>query len=112
MRAVESSGEIEIFCFQAGASGRGSVPAFDAFKVGDRLALTFVPDGSPTPPYSLKIHSPTGALVLDTLVRDVPTGAPQSPPPIEWNVSVSGLYKVKVQALKGPQKGEATIRVG
>jgi hypothetical protein len=108
---IQSSGDIEIFCHPSGASSRGSVPFFDKITVGDRLSLLFVPDGTAVPPYSLKIRSPTGALVLDTLVRDAPTGAPQSPAPIEFIVSARGVYKVEVSALKGRQRGEATIRV-
>ena len=109
---VQSTGDIEIFCHPAGASGRGSVPFFDTISVGDRLALLFVPDGAATPPYSLKIRSPSGTLVLDTLVREAPTGAPQSPPPIEFIVDAKGLYKIEVSALRGKQRGEATLRVG
>ena len=69
------------------------MPFFGGISVGDRLALLFVPDGADTPPYSLKIRSPSGALVLDTLVRAAPTGAPQSPPPIEFIVDAKGRGK-------------------
>lgn len=108
---IQSTGDIEIFCHPAGASGRGSVPFFDAITVGDRLALLFVPDGSPEPPYTLKIFSPTGANILDTLVRDLPTGAPQSPAPIEFSVSARGVYRVEIKSRSGRQNGQATIRV-
>ena len=60
---IQSSGDIEIFCHPAGSGTRGSVPFFDKIEVGDRLSLLFVPDGSGTPPYSLKIRSTTGAMV-------------------------------------------------
>jgi hypothetical protein len=111
MMTVQSSGDIEIFCHPAGATSRGSVPFFDKITVGDKLSLIFVPEGSSTPPYSLKIFSPSGATVLDKLVRDPPTGGPQSPPPLEFIVSARGVYRVEVRALKGTQRGEATIRV-
>lgn len=108
---IQSSGDIEIFCHPIGVAGRGSVPFFDKITVGDRIALLFVPDGNVTPPYSLKIFSPTGATVMDTLVREVPTGGPQSPPPIEFIVSARGKYKVEIRSLKGSQRGEATFSV-
>lgn len=109
---IQSSGDIEIFCHPVGASSRGSVPFFDKFSVGDRLALLFVPDGTAVPPYKLKVQSPTGSVMIDTLVRDPPTGAPQSPPPIEFIVSAKGVYRVEVRSLQGRQQGEARITVG
>ena len=108
---IQTSGDIEIYLHPAGAAGRGSVPFFDKITVGDRIALLFVPDGSETPPYSLKIFSPTGATVMDTLVRAVPTGGPQSPPPLEFIVSARGKYKVEIRSLKATQRGEATFDV-
>lgn len=109
---IQSSGDIEIFCYPAGSSGRGSVPFFEKIAVGDRLALLFVPEGTAIPPYSLKVRSPTGATVIDNVVRDAPTGAPQSPPPIEFIVSAKGVYQVEVRAIRGNQRGEARITVG
>jgi hypothetical protein len=108
---IQSSGDIEIFCHPAGYSGRGSVPFFDKIEAGDRLSLLFVPEGTTLPPYKLKIYSPSGAVVLDSLVRDPPTGAPYSPPPIEFVVSARGVYRIEIRALNGKQRGDATIRV-
>ena len=88
--AIQSSGDIEIFCYPADSGTRGSVPFFDKITVGDRLQLLFVPEEGAAPPYSLKIYSPTGATVLDSLVRAAPTGAPQSPPPLEFIVCAAG----------------------
>lgn len=112
MATIQSSGDIEIFCHPSSYSGRGSVPFFDRISVGDRLLITFVPEGTSAPPYALKVFSPSGSKILETLVRDPPTGAPQSPPPIEFMVSVLGTYRIEVRAVNGRQQGEATIRVG
>ncbi|MDC3957504.1 hypothetical protein [Polyangium jinanense] len=109
---IESSGEIEIYCHPARSSGRGTVPFFDEIRPGDRLSLVFVPSETSVPPYSLKVFSPSGANILDTLVRDPPTGAPQSPPPIEFVVSAPGVYRIEIRTLTGRQRGDAKIRVG
>lgn len=108
---IESSGDIEIYCHPTNATSRGSVPHFERITPGTRLALLFIP-GEMSPPYSLKIFSPSGQNILDTLVRDAPTGTPQSPPPIEFVVSASGAYRIEVRSIIGRQRGEAIIRVG
>lgn len=111
MMTIQSSGDFEIFCHPAGNTSRASVPFFDEISVGDRLSLLFVPDGTALPPYSLKIFSPSGAVVIDSVVRDPPTGAPYSPAPIDFIVSTRGTYRVEIRAISGRQRGEATIRV-
>jgi hypothetical protein len=108
---IESSGEIEILCFPTGATVRHSV-LFEAFAPGDRLSLVFTPIDGATAPYSLKVFSPTGATIHDTIVRDLPTGTPQSPPPIEFVVSAKGVYRIEIREMRGRQRGEAKVRVG
>jgi hypothetical protein len=110
---IELSGEIEIFCFPstAGAALRQSVPFFDAVTVGDHLSLVFTPGDGASAPYSLKIFSPTGAVIVDSIVREPPTGTPQSPPPIEFVVSTKGVYKIEIRELRGRQHGVAKVRV-
>lgn len=109
---IQSSGDIEIFCFPGGYTGRASVPFFEKISVGDRLHINFAPDGTSTPPYSLKVFSPSGAKILDVLVREPPTGAPQSPPPIEFVVSSLGDYRIEIRSTNGRQRGDATFRAG
>jgi hypothetical protein len=109
---IECSGDIEIFCYPSGGAAiKSSVPFFDAINPGDRLSMVFTPGDSATPPYSLKIVSPSGATILDTIVRDLPTGTPQSPPPIEFVVSVRGPYRIEIRELRGRQRGEAKLNV-
>ena len=112
---IELSGEIEIFCYPSGTGTGGgtrqSVPFFDAVTVGDRLSLVFTSSDGSSPPYSLKILSPSGTTILDSMVRDLPTGLPQSPPPIEFVVSAKGVYRIKIGELRGRKSGEANIRV-
>ncbi len=109
---IELSGEIEIFCYPSGSAGtRQSVPFFDSVTVGDRLSLVFTPGDGASAPYALKIFSPSGANILDSIVRDLPTGTPQSPPPIEFVVSAKGVYRVEIREMRGRQRGEASVRV-
>ena len=110
--SIDCSGEIEILCHPAGAANRSSVPFFDSVGAGDRLALLFIPNEGASSPYSLKITSPSGATILDTIVRDLPTGLPQSPPPVEFVVSAKGLYRIEMREMRGRQRGEAHVRVG
>ena len=108
---IESSGEIEVFCYPSGAPSRVTVPVFDAVTVGDRLSLVFGANDGATPPYSLKVVSPSGTTILDSIVRDLPTGLPQSPPPVEFVVSGKGVYKVEIREMRGRQRGEARVRI-
>ena len=109
---IESSGDIEIFCHPSRSTSRGTVPFFEKITAGDRLSVVFVPGETAVPPYTLKVVSPSGATILDTLVREPPTGAPQSPPPVEFVVSANGVYKIEVKTLNGRQRGEAKVKVG
>jgi hypothetical protein len=108
---IEMSGEIEIFCYPSGVSLRQSVPYFDAVTVGDRLWLVFSPGDGASAPFGLKIFSPSGANILDSILRDLPTGLPQSPPPIEFVVSAKGVYRIEIREMRGRQRGEAKVRV-
>ena len=108
---IESSGEIEIFCYPSIAGTRNSVPFFDAVTVGDRLSLVFTPGDGASSPYALRVFSPSGANILDTIVRDLPTGTPQSPPPVEFVVSAKGVYRIEIREMRGRQRGEAKLRV-
>jgi hypothetical protein len=109
---IDSSGDFEVFAHVAGAAhSRSSVPSFDSIGVGDRVSLLFLPGDGSTPPYALKIFSPSGANIVDTIVRELPTGAPQSPPPFEFVVSARGSYRIEIREMRGRQKGEARLRV-
>jgi len=109
---IESSGDIEVFCYPAGSAAlRTSVPYFDSVSVGDRMSLVFGSSGDTNPPYALKIVSPSGKTIMETILRDMPTGMPQSPPPVDFVVSVKGIYKIEIRELKGSQSGEAKLKV-
>jgi hypothetical protein len=109
--SLESSGDIEIFYFPSTSAPTRGVRVFEEVSAGDRISLVFGPGDIASPPYSLKIFSPTGANILDTIVRALPTGLPQSPPAIEFVVSARGAYKIQIRELKGRQAGEAKLTV-
>lgn len=110
---IDSSGDIEVFAHLSGAANsRNSVPSYDAIGVGERVSLLFLPGDGSSPPYMLKIVSPSGATIIDTILRDLPTGAPQTPPPFEFVVSARGNYRIEIREMRGRQRGEATLRVG
>jgi hypothetical protein len=113
---IETSGEIDIFCHPSGGAvaqvtTRSSVPFFDAIHVGDRVAMVFTAEDGAAAPFALKILSPTGATILDTIVRELPTGLPQSAPPVEFVVSARGVYQIEIREIKGRQRGEARLHV-
>jgi hypothetical protein len=108
---VESSGPIETFCHLADApSSRRSTFSFDAVSAGDRVAVCFAAQDT-NPPYALKVRAPNGALIVDRLIRDLPTGLPQSEPPIEFLVSARGKYTIELRELQGAQWGKALLSV-
>lgn len=113
---IETTGDIEIFCHPSAGTTRttvtrATVPFFDAIHVGDCVAMVFTAGDGAEPPFSLKIFSPSGTNIVDTIVRDLPTGLPQSPPPIDFVVSARGIYRVEIRELKGRHRGEAKLRV-
>jgi len=108
---IEASGEIEVYCYPAGPASRVTVPVFSQVTIGDRLSLVFGANESATAPFALKVVSPSGATILDSIVRDLPTGLPQSPPPLEFVVSAKGVYKVEIREMRGRQRGEAKVRI-
>jgi hypothetical protein len=109
---IDASGEIEILCYPTGSAARTYVPFFDGVGVGDHLSLIFAVTEDATAPYALKIYSPSGANILDTIVRELPTATPQSPPAIQFVVSTKGVYRVEIREVRGRKRGEASVRIG
>jgi hypothetical protein len=83
-----------------------------AAEVGDRLAIVFRTQSEPEGSVSVNIFSPSGAKILERVLRDLPTGMPQSAPPVEFVPSARGNYTVEVREVRGSQRGHATITVG
>jgi hypothetical protein len=98
-RTVENSGDIETFC------------QTDPVKVGDTVSLIFRADDEATPPFNIRIKSPTGKVIVERVLRELPTGKPQSAPPVTFTASADGEYRIEIKQLYGKQKGEAVLRV-
>jgi hypothetical protein len=98
-RICESSGDIETIC------------KTDPARAGDPVKLVFISDDEASPPFNLRIRSPSGKVILERVLRELPTGKPQSAPPVEFTPSVAGVYKVEIWQLYGKQRGEATVRI-
>jgi hypothetical protein len=98
-RTIESVGDIETIC--------KTEPA----KAGEEIKLVFRAEDDADPPFTLKIKSPSGKVIVERVIRDLPTGKPQSAPPVTFTASASGEYKVEIKQLQGKQKGDAILRV-
>lgn len=95
---IEVSGSIETVC------GVSSV------SVGDTLKLVFRAGDDSEPPYTCKVTSPAGKVIVERVLRDLPTGKPQSAPPITFVIAQGGEYKVDIWQLYGKSRGAAIIR--
>jgi hypothetical protein len=96
---IDNTGDIETVCQTSPGS------------VGDTVKLVFRAYDEATPPFSIKIRSPSGKVIVERVLRELPTGAPQSAPPIEFTTSAAGEYKVEIKQLYGKQKGEALLHI-
>jgi hypothetical protein len=101
---IDSSGEIETL-FHDATTQRN-------LEVGDRLAIVFRARDEPEGSVSINIFSPSGSKILERVLRDLPTGMPQSAPPVEFVPSTRGDYTIEIREVRGSQRGHATIRVG
>jgi hypothetical protein len=108
---IENSGSIVAFCQTADAPVSRRSLFFDEIHSGDRVLLCFGADDDAKPPYSVRIRSPSGALILDRMMRALPTGLPQSEPALEFVVSTRGDYVIEIRESRGKNWGRATLHV-
>ncbi len=97
-RTVDSVGDIETVC------------KTDPARAGEEISLVFNADDV-DPPFNLKVKSPTGKVIVERVIRDLPTGKPQSAPPVVFTASAPGEYRVEIKQLYGKQKGDAILRI-
>jgi hypothetical protein len=95
---IESHGDIEVIC-----STHDLAPNKTARLIFRTVDL-------PSPPYQIRIKSPTGKIILERVIRELPTGAPQSPPPVQFTVQ-KGDYEIHVAQIKGGAEGTAILSV-
>lgn len=98
-RTLESTGDIE------------TISQTDPVTAGDTVKLVFRAEDDAEPPFTVKIKSPSGKVILERVLRELPTGRPQSAPALQLTVSAPGDYKVEVTQLYGKQRGDAILRV-
>lgn len=99
---IESSGDIETMVKTDGTT----------ISIGDRVGLVFRAIDDPAPPIGVAVVSPSGQKIVDLVLRELPTGLPQSAPPVMFIPSSKGDYAIEVKELRGKQRGVATLRVG
>lgn len=99
-RTLESTGDIETIC------------QTDPVHAGDTVKLVFRAEDDAEPPFTVKIKSPSGKVILERVLRELPTGKPQSAPALALTVSAAGDYKIEVTQLYGKQRGDAILHVG
>jgi hypothetical protein len=98
-RTIDSSGDIETVC------------KTDPVKAGEEVRLVFRAEEDAEPPFTLKIKSPSGKVIVERVIRDLPTGKPQSAPPVTFTASASGEYVVEIKQIHGKQRGDAVLHV-
>jgi len=96
---IESTGDIESICQD------------DALAPGTTAQIVFKAWEDAPPPFTVKVRDPGGKLVLDRVIRELPTGKPQSPPPVQFPVDQSGAYRIRIKQLYGKVEGQATLTV-
>jgi hypothetical protein len=96
---IENTGDIEVI-LQVSAISPGATASL-IFKAWDDVS----------PPMTVKVRGPDGKILLERVIRDLPTGKPQSAPPITFLVAVVGAYKIEISQLYGSAAGHATLHV-
>jgi hypothetical protein len=96
---IESHGDIEIIC-----------QSLNELAPNKMARLVFRTYADASPPWQVRVRSPSGQTILERVMRELPTGEPQSPPPITFSVQ-KGVYEIIVGQLKGSAEGRATIKV-
>jgi hypothetical protein len=96
---IDSQGNIESIC------------AALSIRAGDNVTLTFRTLEESDPPYTVKITSPAGKVVLERVLRDLPDGKPQSAPPVSFKPLDEGDYRIDIWQLYGKARGHALLHV-
>lgn len=95
--SIDSSGNIETICNTS------------IFKVGEQVSLVFRTLDESDPPFTVRVKAPDGQIILERVLRDLPTGKPQSAPPVSFVMDLPGEYRVDIWQLYGKSRGLARI---
>ena len=96
---IECSGEIEILCEGLAELGPNKMA---------KVVFRTYEDASP--PFQIRVRSPSGNTILERVIRVLPTGEPQSPAPVAFSVQ-QGDYDVHITELRGRAEGHAILSV-
>jgi hypothetical protein len=99
VHTIENSGDIETFC------------QTDPVRLGASVSLVFRADIEADPPFNLRIVAPSGKIILERVLRDLPTGKPQSAPPVTFTPVDPGDYKIEIKQLYGKQRGDSVLHI-
>jgi hypothetical protein len=83
----------------------------DPALLGDRVLLVFQMEDDATPPFKVKVWAPSGKMIVDVVLRELPTGRPQGAAPVSFMPSTPGAYRIEVTQLQGKMRGDATLTV-
>lgn len=97
---VDYSGGIESICQDPGALAPGMTAKL-VFRAWDDVS----------PPVTIKVRAPDGTIILDRVIRELPTGSPQSGAPVTFLVAAAGTYQVHIKELYGQVEGSAKLVV-
>lgn len=97
---IEYSGGIECICQDAAALSAGATAKI-VFKTWDDV----------TPPVTIKVKAPDGKTIVDRVLRELPTSAPQGGSPVTFLVPANGVYQIHVKELYGSVEGNARLTV-
>ena len=92
-----------LYVTAGGAEGKLCVIDIKNRKITARISVGHTPI-SP-------VAGPDGKTVLDRVIREMPTGQPQSAPPVTFAVRATGQYKISIKELYGKKEGLATLTV-
>lgn len=95
---VENYGDIEVIC--------QNEPG-----VGDTVRLVFRAVDDIGPPFQLRIKAPSGKLLIERVLRELPTGMPQSAPAITFLASSPGGYRIDIRQLSGSAVGDGLLTI-
>ncbi len=98
----------------ANLQSRGDIESIiqtDDLSAGKTARLVFRTWDPASPPFTVKVRDPTGKTILDRVIRELPTGEPQSAPPVMFTLTVPGKYDIEIRELYGKMEGAATLNV-
>ncbi len=97
---IEFSGGIECICQEAAGLGAGGTAKI-VFKMWDDV----------NPPVTIKVKAPDGKTIVDRVLRELPTNAPQGGAPVTFTIPAAGVYELHVKELYGQVEGKARLTV-